>query len=290
MDFKLYEFDMPIQVSRIANIHYFEFTEEYHTNDDSHNFCELIYIDKGEIYVNSQNFSGTLQSGDIIIHLPNEKHSLTCNNGAPNLIIIGFECGSPLLDPFSFNKYSLSPEEKKNLAELLREAMSVYAPPYDMPNTLNMKKREEYPLGADQMIKLRLEMFLISLIRATMSDTRKKDETAISENSVEEIKRYIDEHFTENIQLDSICFIFGTNKTTLCRNFKEIYNTTVLNYIKNLKIKEARRLLREKKLSVTEISEKLGFSSIHYFCKFFKKETGITTMEYCKSIKSKLEI
>ena len=46
MDFKLQKCKIQMNVSRIANIHYFEFTNEYHTEIDSHNFCELIYVDK----------------------------------------------------------------------------------------------------------------------------------------------------------------------------------------------------------------------------------------------------
>ncbi len=48
MNFKLQEFDTDIVVSRTANIHYFEFDNNYFTNEDSHNFCELFYVDKAK--------------------------------------------------------------------------------------------------------------------------------------------------------------------------------------------------------------------------------------------------
>ena len=92
--------------------------------------------------------------------------------------------------------------------------------------------------------------------------------------------RYITEHYTEKILLDNICFLFGTNKTSLCQSFKSEYGITILNYIDQLKIEDAKKLLLEQKLSVTEISEQLGFNSIHYFCRYFKKHTGLSPKEY----------
>ena len=290
MRFKLKKFETTLNVTHIANIHYFEFTKEYHTNEDNHDFSELVYVDKGEVYVKSQNYCGILNSGELIIHKPNEQHSLICNDEAPNIIIIGFKCNCEILDIFSQKGFCVTAEHKRMLAEILREGMSVFAPPYDTPNILDMKKRDEYPFGADQMIKLRLEMFLITLVRDFTEENTAPSFSAISENTVEDIKRYIDEHYTENIQLDNICFIFGTNKTSLCKNFKNAYGITILGYINSLKLQESKRLLRQNKLSVTQISERLGFTSIHYFCKFFKKMTGNSPVEYSKSIRSKLNL
>lgn len=290
MNYKLKNFDLPVNVTQIANIHYFEFTKQYHTKYDSHNFCELIYVDNGEIIVNAEHYSGILPGNHIIIHCPDESHSLSCADNSPNIIIIGFRCECEALKPFSQKPFKLSAEQKKMLAEILREGMSVYAPPYDTPNLLEMEKRAEYPFGADQMIKLRLEQFLINLIRESQLPSSLNNSEPASETALADIKRYIDEHYTDNIQLDNICFIFGTNKTTLCRNFKTVYGITILNYINSLKLKEAKKLLREKNLSVTQISEKLGFTSIHYFCRFFKKETGESPIEYSKTIRSKLNM
>ena len=49
-------------------------------------------------------------------------------------------------------------------------------------------------------------------------------------------------------------------------------------------------MLRDKEISVTEISEKLGFDSVHYFSRLFKKHTGVSPVNYAKSIKSKLNL
>ncbi|MBE7033323.1 MAG: helix-turn-helix domain-containing protein [Ruminococcaceae bacterium] len=290
MKYLLKDFITPVTVSRMANLHYFEFINEYHTVDDSHDFCELLYVDRGSVTVNADNYKGELSDNQVIIHRPNEMHSLSCKqNIAPNVIIIGFECLCPQLESFSKKPFTLSTEQKKMLADIMKEGTSVYTPPFDLPNIPDMIKREEFPFGADQMIKLKLEAFLISIIRGNAASQHSSKNEVHEQSRIEAIHQYITENYTEKILLDNICFIFGTNKTTLCQDFKNEYKTTVVNYINSLKVKEAKALLRENKLSVTEISEKLGFNSIHYFSRLFKRMTGHTPKEYTKSIRSKFE-
>jgi len=279
MEFKLLNFDVPMEISRIANVHYFEFKNEYQTIDDSHNFCELLYVEKGSICVYADNYSGILSDNQMIIHRAGETHSLQCNeNIFPHVIIIGFECQAPQLDPFATSPITLQPAHRKMLAEIMKEGMNLFAPPYDIPNTLEMKKRSITPFGTAQMLKLNLEMFLITLVReyGSSSDSHKN----ACDNRLSEICNYIAEHYTERILLDNICFLFGMNKTSLCQNFRNEYGITILNYIDQLKLKDAKKLLRKGKLSVTEISEQLGFASVHYFSRYFKKHAGMSPKEY----------
>ncbi len=291
MDFKLQSFDTPLTVSRIANIHYFEFTKEYHTFNDAHSFCELLYVDKGSVMVEAENYSGTLQGGHLLIHRPNEKHSLKCpDDTCSNVIIIGFECDCTALASFARLPINLAQGHKKMLSEIMKEGMNVYAPPYDIPNTPEMTKRAVYPFAADQMLKINLEAFLIALVREYGKKSARANNATLPDGKLAEIYNYIHEHYTEKITLDDICFLFATNKTSLCCKFKSEYGITVLNYIHKLKIETAKVLIREQKLSITEISESLGFGSIHYFCKLFKKHTDLSPKEYSKTIKSRLNL
>ncbi len=291
MNYKLQTFNIEMNVSRIANVHYFEFTDIYHTRNDSHNFYELLYVDKGEIEVHAENYSGKLSVNQLLIHRPNEVHSLSSGETAPNVIIIGFECKSDLLYPFSEQPITLSSEHSRMLARVLQEGMSLYEPPYDVPNQSFMKKRSNYPFGADQMVKICLESFLIALMRDYHTDHPPVPAAnALPANAVQAIHQYITEHYTARITLDHLCFLFGTNKTSLCQNFRNTYGCTILNYINDLRIKEAKGMLRRGRLSITEISEQLGFDSVHYFCRLFKKKTGQSPTQYAKSIRARLAL
>jgi len=289
LDFKLKRFDTAIDVTRIANIHYFEFTNEYHTKKDQHPFRELVYVDNSSVFVDAEHYCGVLRKNQLIIHNALEPHALSCPDALPaNVIIIGFECKSSALDQFSSKPYTLTPELQRALTEIIKEGRSVFLPPYDLPNLRDMKKRKDYPFGADQMIKLCMESFLIRLIRSE-SASASHTESVRPSSKIVEIYRYINENFREHINLDELCFLFNTNKTTLCSQFRQVYGITIIDYVNHLKIKEAKILLREGNQNITQIAVNLGFSSLHYFSRIFKQYEGMSPSDYVKTIKSKLE-
>lgn len=291
MFFTLQPSIIQMDVSRIANLQYFEFTDDFHSNQDCHNFCELLYVDKGSLSIYAENYSGILGENQMIIHRPNELHSLaTSDTIAPNVIIIGFECSCEQLIPFSRQPVTLSSEQTRALARIMQEGMSIYEPPYDVPNTGYMPKRAEYPFGADQLIKIGLEAFLISLVRGIQPGSGASHSPAITAGSIQAVHQYLTENFRTRITLANLCFLFGMNKTTLCSSFKAAYGTTILDYINTLRIREAKACLRRGTMSITEISDALGFSSVHYFCRLFKQRTRLSPTDYAKTIRSKLNI
>ena len=290
MEFKLKRFERVLNVESIANIHYFEFTKEFHTLKDRHAFRELIYVDSGYIEVSAEHYTGTVNKGEVIIHRENETHSIGCPlDNAPNVIIIGFSCNSPHLDRFSDAPVPLTVELQRLLTDVIKEGRSVFLPPYDVPNVKDMKKRKEYPFGADQMIKLKLEAFFIELIRAS-DHSEATCESIGTVSKVQEIHRYVEENFREHIRLNELCFLYGTNRTTLCAAFKRDYGTTVIDHINRLRIKEAKKLLREGQYNLTQISSMVGFSTVHYFSRIFKQYEKRSPSEYIQTIKAKLEL
>ena len=63
----------------------------------------------------------------------------------------------------------------------------------------------------------------------------------------------------------------------------------IIEYFTLLKINGAKEMIRTGHLNFTQISEQLGYSSIHYFSRQFKKSTGMTPSEYALSIKAMAE-
>ncbi len=290
MEFKLKPFKIQLTVSRIANIHYFEFTHNYNTKGDRHAFCELVYVDSGALHIRADNFCGALTENQMILHGANETHSLACpDDSAPNVIIIGFECECEALTPFSRRAVTLSEPLKRLLAEIIREGRAVFLPPYDKPNVTDMKKRENYPFGADQMIKLLLETFLIKLVREESAAAPIYEEAPGGDALARGIVEYVRRNFTEKISLGELAFLFGTNRTTLCRTFRAATGQSLVEYVNGLKIREAKRLMRAGGMTFTEIAETLRFDSIHYFSRVFKKTENMTPSEYMHTVKSRLE-
>lgn len=289
IEFKLKNLKIDVSVTRIANVHYFEFIRNYHTTKDKHPFRELVFIDSGSIMVDSEGYSGVLEDKQMIIHKDNEMHALSCvDKAAPNVVIIGFECSSLKLDFFSTHPITLSKSLTKMLTDVVNEGRNVFFPPYDVPNVKDMKKRTNFVFGADQMLKIKLEAFLIELLRTAKVSARFKNELH-SEQNYEEISAYINNNFNQKITLNDLCAIFGTNKTTLCKKFREMYGITIVNYINSLRVKQAKVLLREGEHGVSQIATMVGFDSVHYFSKTFKKFENKSPLEYINTIKSKLD-
>ena len=97
---------------------------------------------------------------------------------------------------------------------------------------------------------------------------------------------YINRHITEEIRIDQICAECYLSKYHFCRLFKEKIGLTVMQYILKTRVAMAKELLSESDLSITEISESCGFSSISYFSRAFKNETGVSPLQYKKQTRS----
>ena len=91
---------------------------------------------------------------------------------------------------------------------------------------------------------------------------------------------FILSHIGEQITMDMLSKELGMNRTYVCKLFTDETGFTINQYVTNIKMEEARRLLDITPKSIEEIAEYLGFSSQSYFQKVFKSQYGITPGEY----------
>lgn len=101
-----------------------------------------------------------------------------------------------------------------------------------------------------------------------------------SGNFVSSIRSYIFNHIEERIFVDDIAKELFINKSYLTTKFKSLTGKTLVEYITELKVNEAKRLLKLTDKSLSEISEQLAFSSQSYFQNVFKKQTGMTPVDF----------
>ena len=97
---------------------------------------------------------------------------------------------------------------------------------------------------------------------------------------VRQARDYILSHISEPITTDILSKELGMNRTYLCKLFAEETGLTINQYVTQVKMEEAKRLMDITKKSIAEISEYLGYSSQSYFQKVFKNRYGITPGEY----------
>lgn len=94
--------------------------------------------------------------------------------------------------------------------------------------------------------------------------------------------KYINENIASDIDIKDICSAVNISKYYFCRQFKAHTGLTVMKYILKTRIALAKSELKKTNLSITEISEKYGFSSISYFCRVFKEEEHCSPLQYRK--------
>jgi len=105
----------------------------------------------------------------------------------------------------------------------------------------------------------------------------------ISEEA-DRMKRYLEEHISENISLKELGDIVYLSESQVVRCFIKVLGITPHEYSLNLKLEHAKKLLRNTRLMVREIAEYLGFCDEHYFSYLFKKKVGKTPLEYRKNL------
>ena len=87
---------------------------------------------------------------------------------------------------------------------------------------------------------------------------------------------YINTRYADNISLDMVAGALHMSKYHFCRVFKEVTGTTFLEYLHNVRLSHAHRLLIQSDLPVSEIAVRTGFGSAAYFSRMFKKTHGIS--------------
>lgn len=290
------ELEKTIEIEKIVTIYYFEYAKDFVFQGERHDFWEFLYVDKGQAEVMADTEGYKLEEGDIIFHKPNEFHSVWANGRiAPNLIVMSFVCNSPAMNFFENKILRIETNEEKNiLARIIEERLNAFdAPLYDPISSKVIK--DSAIIGSQQLIKLYLELFLITLIRNNTYIEKKKRLSLVTRQRVEDdllnrIIAYMKDNVDNNIMIGDLCNEFAIGRTQLKTLFKDKLGTSAMQYFRYLKMERAKDLIREGKYNFTEIAQLLNFSSVNYFSQSFKRIVGMNPSQYADSVKGKIKL
>lgn len=277
-----------IIIKKLYTVHYYEFSKEYRFTGERHNFWEFVYVDKGEVTVVADDKNYILKQGSSIFHKPNEWHNILANGViAPNIAIITFESDSEAMNFFENKIIFVGQEQKKLISKIVTEYTNGFSSPLNDPYTNQLIRRKEPVFASEQLLKLYLCELLINFIRSNSINNQKTMLNINLDNSIMNLLlNYMNENISNRIKLQELIRYSGTNRTTIENIFRENFGVGAIDYFIMLKIEYAKKYLRENNYNITQISEILGYSSIHYFSRQFKKITGMTPTEYVLSIKA----
>ncbi|OUS70804.1 hypothetical protein B1748_27860 [Paenibacillus sp. MY03] len=101
-----------------------------------------------------------------------------------------------------------------------------------------------------------------------------------SHHMAEQVIQLLEKYIHEPLELDRIAAEIHVTKHHLSRLFKKATGSTISEYMTVLRIQRARILLETTGQSVEQISQDIGLGNVSYFCEIFKREVGMTPLQY----------
>ncbi len=253
-----------------------QFDTDWHSIMHTHPFTELFYVLKGKGTFHVEDRILDVTEDDLVIVNSNINHTESSNGESPlEYIVLGIEGISILAgnNDDEVQLYSLHNYENYKheilfyIKTLLQEAST---------------KTDYYDLISQNL----LDVLIMNIIRRTKSELIIETSNKISHECAY-VKQYLDQHFSENINLDELAKISYINKYYLVHSFKKYAGMTPINYLNHKRLKEACMLLRTTNHSIAQIASIIGMSSQSYFCQSFKKQYQMSPNEYRKESQSK---
>lgn len=293
MAYKSVVLEDSVTINRIISVHYFQYMSDFSFPGESHDFWELVCVDRGEIDALAGDRRLTLKKGNILFHKPNEFHNVLTNGKvSPSLVVIGFECHSPAIKSFEDQLMSVQDTEKELMAQIIVEARNTFSGRLDDPYQEELIfNSEPLTFGSAQLISHYLEQLMIHLYRRYFSyslpvrSSRFLAEASSGNDTYNRIVRYMEEHLGERMTIDRICRDNLVGRSQLQKLFRDTKGCGVIEFFSMMKIDTAKQMIRDNQLNFTQIADRLGYSSIHYFSRQFKQITTMTPSEYATSIR-----
>ena len=268
--FKYSNISSSLDITEIYTKFYQEKGRNYKFSGEQHNLWELTYVDKGELLTTIDGNEFFLKQGDLIFYAPMQFHTQsTSDHTGCSYLTINFKMDFKQDNLLSNKVFHLQRDSHYIVSKLIEELSNdnIYS---------------------DDLSLCYLKELIIQTIRLENSSSNSKPTTkmqqAYENNLLNDILSYIDEHICEKISVTTLCEHFCISTSMLHSLFRKNMNNTAKNYINELKLNKSKELIKNSTLTLSEISEILGFSSIHYFSKKFKSYFNVSPTEYSKSL------
>ena len=259
-----------LDISEIYTKFYQEKGTNYNFSGEKHSYWELTYVDKGELLTTIDRVSYHLKQGDLIFYAPMQFHTQsTFEKISRSYLTINFKMNFNHADLLCNKIFSLKRDSYFIVTRLIEELSNDN-------------------LYSDDLSLCYLKELIIQMLRLNNSHFHSKPTTHMQQTYENELLNdillYIDNNIYEKISVSTLCEHFCISTSMLHSLSRKNMNNTAKNYINELKLSKSKELIRNSTHTLSEISEMLDFSSIHYFSKKFKSYFNISPTEYSKSI------
>ncbi len=264
----------------------FEISHQIHNSSysmhsaHSHSYCEMYYLMSGACNILIKDSTYSISSGTMVFIPADTPHKTTYTSSTTHeRIYIEFsenyisdmydEYGKTWIDLNLFNTFMLIPLE--NRAEFDEILFNI------------MKEQNSDDPFAKCMKKMYFQQLIISLFRYNcVGNLIGRPNDKIADLSIDDAIKYINNNYQYPITLPSLAKLLNLNSSYLSSKFKSINGIGFKEYLNNVRIGHAEKLLIETKKSITDIALECGFESSNYFGDIFRKRNGVSPSEYRK--------
>lgn len=177
----------------------------------------------------------------------------------------------------------INPESNKENADILENMIKnnyiflhKQTPPY-MTVEMHMIVKEIVSYSKKGVMqKLFIEAKIIKLLILIFEQFNEKNTVEESPEIPSMIKKFVDENYHENIKVEEIGKRIGINQNKIRKEFKAQYNITVSDYIAELRMLKAKKMIINKKIMIKEIAIECGYEYVQNFTRAFKKKFGVS--------------
>ena len=131
--------------------------------------------------------------------------------------------------------------------------------------------------------KKRLDTLVLPLCSMLELAYKNQDEQQKEDSLITKICRYVRQNYAVDLTTEDICKEFFCSRSHFSHTFKKTMKKSFSDYLTEVRLDHAKRLLKYSSLSIAEISFSVGFNDANYFSNVFKKKTGISPSSYRKA-------
>lgn len=249
----------------------YQFKANYRFDFHSHVEHEINYVRFGSAIMQIDGQDLLLKKGDCVVIPPYKKHSFVVNKQEGcGLVQVEMSLNIPESERPQATVYSVDATYYRiSQCEEIVPLMERIARLNRMRTLDDYLKMSLKLTVIDLMISLRYHMNLIDSDNNTQMNAK-----------IQEIIRYIKGHYTEELSIESLCKLHQVSTRYVGRYFRQHLKTSPLEYLTELRITNAKRLLWNTNKSILEIALESGYDSAQYFCRVFKRREAMTPREY----------
>jgi AraC-like DNA-binding protein len=260
-------------VTKLRYVSEAQYSDEWNSTLHTHHCAEIFFVTGGSGGLKLRDRFVPIGIRDVIIVNSNVEHTeISSKEQNLSYLVIGVE-GLELLsggeDVDSGEGYSVIHYQNGG-DQLLLYLRSL------------LRELEGRQNGYETVCQDLLEVILLLLMRRSQFAVSFVPANRRANRECVVVRRYIEEHFKENLTLDALAKVAHLSKYYLSHAFVREYGVSPMNYVISCRIRESLYLLSETEISLSRIADMLGFSSASYFSQSFRRLKGISPMEYRK--------